>query len=1279
VFAEELKKLQSAGFTDTEIEAYAMERRQTLTASGFGQGEIDTYFGSPPFDPKPVELFVNTNLKAVPTGEQEIAKPITSFTEAIEAGLQMSVTGLLSRGKKPVLVVPDNASRVQRVASQVASLAGDVPAMVAGALIGAGGGPITGTAGAFALPAGLRRILMDKYEKGESATFGEFWDRLSGAIIDTAKGYVTGAATGAAGKAVGLVPIVSPTAKTVATVGSEVATMVTIGNALEGTVPKADDFLDATLALGFIKGSAKVAKKLRTIYAKTGVTPEQFAQDAMKDPTIKQDLASENMEIPKAYGGKQEPLTPPEAKKMDILPEDRLPITPPQRTILDRIVLDEPTQAKMTLSDLYTNIFDNLNPIKQALKGAGKEELPAAQNPYTLERLARGTMGKATEFLKYGAFEFSTYKTSTKGYEQILEPVKKDLDGFRAYMVAKRAIEKEAQGIKTGVPLNEAREVVRGGATKYEQVFRERVDYRNAMLDYLQQSGILSVESVKAMREANKDYVPFYRFFEEQEQGRPASSKNVRDPIHAMTGSERQILDPIVSDIKDTFLFVGIAERNAARQAFVQLGPELAEKQKPPIRPIQITEPEIRKMIDTFLSFKKETAKTRTEATTTTGESGAPQEPTRAGKLMEEQLMEALTARGRSKSEAEQIVRRVVEAKTGQVGSVNTETIIKELESTTYVPGLDIRLPDEAATVFRALRAPVGKDEIAVFTDGKHEVYKIDPKVAEAFQDVDKVSANFLTGMLLHTPASLLRAGVTITPDFIARNVLRDAISAFIYAGSNPIKTAMGMKSLLTKDTAFHNWMKGGGANATMVAIDRDYIHKHLVDLNLETGLITKAWNVAKTPLDILRAASELVENATRLGAVRSELMQSQSKAKIQALSMIAREATVDFARHGKETQEFAKATAFFNPALQGLDRFARELKNNPTGTLAKTFVTVTLPSIALWYANQGDKDIENLPRWQKDLFWVTKVPLPDGGSFILRIPKPHEFGVLFGSLPERLLDAFVADHPDAMKDIERSLIQAFVPNMVPTAAVPLVSQFANRNFFTGGSLIPLHLEGLMPEYQYTEYTSELAKAIGSLIGAFPGMERAALRSDEPFIGGVARALTSPILIETYVRDWTGGMGMYLLQLADKGLREAHALPDTVKPAATLADLPVVKAFVVRYPSAQAQSIQDFYDAFAEKKKVYDTFVVKAKEGDLAAAEKVQAYDPSAMVQLDDMRTALTEHSAIIRGISKNPDMSAGEKRQLIDTLYYRMIELSQFGNDALRQIEQAVKGGKKW
>ena len=130
---------------------------------------------------------------------------------------------------------------------------------------------------------------------------------------------------------------------------------------------------------------------------------------------------------------------------------------------------------------------------------------------------------------------------------------------------------------------------------------------------------------------------------------------------------------------------------------------------------------------------------------------------------------------------------------------------------------------------------------------------------------------------------------------------------------------------------------------------------------------------------------------------------------------------------------------------------------------------------------------------------------------------------------------------------------------------------------------------------------------------------------------------------------------------------------ETVLPAKTLSDIPVVKAFVVRYPSASAQNIQDFYDGYYEKRKVYDTIMAKAKEGDLEAVEKTMRFDPSATIQLSAIREALTQQSMLIRNVWKDPAMSPSDKRQLIDTLYFRMMELAEAGNRGLRDAEKLM------
>ncbi len=870
-------------------------------------------------------------------------------------------------------------------------------------------------------------------------------------------------------------------------------------------------------------------------------------------------------------GKPPEPPRPPESPE----PSDA------QKQVLSRIVQEDHKQLIPTFRQMYTGIVDRLNPIKMAMRDEGVK-LPTSRNPYDLERLTAGVFGKGKQFITKATFDFDTYKDTGKSYEAIMEPVKNDMDGFRAYMASRRAVELEGRGIDTGIPIDAAKAVIADGAAKYEPVFQDRLAYRGALLDYLEKSGILNKETRAAMEEANKAYVPFYRYFEEQP--RAGTAKVVRNPIKQIEGSERQILDPITSDIKDTFLFMQLAEKNAARQAFVGLGKNFAEKVKQPLLPVKLQEGELRKILGDSAEFVD--------------------------------------------------------------------------------PKVD--------TIFRAVRSTPAKDEVVVFDNGKPSTYKVDPDVAEAFNATDKTTAGFLANML-NTPASLLRAGVTLSPDFMPRNMIRDAVSAFVYAGSHPIKTIKGAVHLGLQDTAFQNWMKGGGSGATMVSMDRNYISQHLFELNAETGLMKKAWNVLKTPVEILRSASEFVENATRVGSVGDEMAVAKDKAAIQALALISREATVDFARRGSNPflASYSHQTAFMNPGIQGIDRMYRAIKENPQGTLAKSFIAITIPSLLLWWQNHDKQWFQDIPRWQKDFFWTFS---PDDGKTIMRIPKPFELGVLFGSLPERLMDAFVADTPDAMKGIDSSISQAFYPNLIPTWASPVIEQFSNRSLFTGQPLIPKDVENQLPEYRYNTYTTELAKKLGGELGAFPGMKEMSIGNEGSVTPGVARALTSPALIEHYVQAWSGGLGMYFLKAADLALRKTGQLPDPVNPTDALADIPFVKAFVVRYPSAGAQPIQDFYDAYGQHKMAADTIMAQAKQGNIGAVNKEMKFDPVAFMQLEGIHQALGETAQLVRLIYKNPEMTPDDKRQIIDTLYFRMTELGKAGNDAMKQSEANAK-----
>jgi hypothetical protein len=78
----------------------------------------------------------------------------------------------------------------------------------------------------------------------------------------------------------------------------------------------------------------------------------------------------------------------------------------------------------------------------------------------------------------------------------------------------------------------------------------------------------------------------------------------------------------------------------------------------------------------------------------------------------------------------------------------------------------------------------------------------------------------------------------------------------------------------------------------------------------------------------------------------------------------------------------------------------------------------------------------------------------------------------------------------------------------------------------------------------------------------------------------------------------------------------------------------VVKAFMVRYPSATTQSIQYCEDAYSANKKFYDTWMAKAQEGDANAMARIRAAGgPRMFVQLDGIKQVLAEHNKLIRDV----------------------------------------------
>jgi hypothetical protein len=171
------------------------------------------------------------------------------------------------------------------------------------------------------------------------------------------------------------------------------------------------------------------------------------------------------------------------------------------------------------------------------------------------------------------------------------------------------------------------------------------------------------------------------------------------------------------------------------------------------------------------------------------------------------------------------------------------------------------------------------------------------------------------------------------------------------------------------------------------------------------------------------------------------------------------------------------------------------------------------------------------------------------------------------------------------------------------------------------------------------------------------------------------------------VRGWSGGLGMLILRKADEVLQKTGVLPEQIKPTKTLADIPIIKGFVVRYPSAGAESVQRFYENYNAAFSVYQSIKYLEKEGKTQEANEAILKNPAALLafssnlflskQIKSVRRALGNVHNYIDKVYANPAIDPNEKKRLINKSYLDMIKIAKHGNRMFKNIGKLGKQKK--
>lgn len=548
---------------------------------------------------------------------------------------------------------------------------------------------------------------------------------------------------------------------------------------------------------------------------------------------------------------------------------------------------------------------------------------------------------------------------------------------------------------------------------------------------------------------------------------------------------------------------------------------------------------------------------------------------------------------------------------------------------------------------WRALKN--GKDLITVKLEGEDYMIRVnDPDLYRAMTFFDRQPFGAMVNVAAKAKR-LLTAGVTASPEFMLRNFLRDSLSSWAISkdGFKPmIDSIKGVKKTLamegsTIDVMFSGasflggYVNGNDSGAMADTVRKSLRRKGMTPEQIaryEKSIIRNAAHAKGVVADVWEKYNrygEAVENGNREAVYDAAIKAGKSHAQAAFES----KDLMDFSMLGasRTMQVMTQVLPFFNARVQGLGKLTRELRDNPRA-IAKRAGMITAASLALLAHNWDDERYEGLPDWDKDANWHFWL-----GEHHWRIPKPFEIGVLFGTIPERMVRALGDKDTGSQfgKAVARAIGDTFALNPTPQLVKPMVEAAFNYDSFRGGPIDGPQDLNVRAEARYNEQTSLLMRELGELTGF------------------------SPKQLEHLVIGYTGTMGSYVMAAAD-GLIRASRPGESASWRAD--EIPLVKAvYRGTGPAKSTQHMEEFYRMLNEVNQLKRTVDQYRSEG-LTDKARELLEEQGGILKSRRSLSRTQQQVRVVRNkielIQRDKTMAAEEKRRRIDEMLARRNDL---------------------
>lgn len=1230
----QINSLSTAGFSNQEIEAWKKDKVETLSKAGFTTQEIAKDLGYKEINLTPIRNFWN---KIITLGKEEhekiyseleqlnaqndergffqkrkeelvgeIFEPSKYWSRGWDAGIYDLHQSYVNGEEIPELYttnMPDDTGFLERNIMNISRLIKDFPVY-----------------GAAAVSLGIATRSKDAALAGSGFVAGSLRQAYLTALQNdevngfndffkawTEEGIKAGATEAAQLYVASKVGNIfnGPLKKTFAQAAGFEAT----GAAIHQEMPSKEQMQDSVFLFGLFNYGAKATQKSKEIIKNNDRHLPELAEDIIIHKTVAEDIPSVTNSTPRHYGKEKTVTYKPEKFKEGLKFE-----TKEEQAIFDKTQYSErvpettvqgvKTKASELQNTSKTWFVDRLHPVRQIVEQVqNTKNTKGALNVYEKFRALLGVENKAGAAIENATFN-AKMKSNGKSFKEIISPL-----------------------FDKGFTLN-----LKKRDLKNKQTYAEFNNY--AIAKRVLEKGKQDIQTGITLEVANKvaNNPRLIKKYEKVRKELTDYNQRILEYAKDKGLLTKSAFDAMVAANKEYIGFARVMESTAKGEIKAGVSPlkKMKGSERDIIDPIETT------YSNTFAIIKK---------------------ADRNAAIKEfVELVEAGQKKGLFLDIKKKTITKSIKISEKELNDLGIDT--SKLSSKTL----------ENLQIFRKEFDKIGDDSVGVIRNGKFEVWEVGKELAEAMKDFDPRATQNLVGFIGRKPASWLRAGATLALDFVGANFLRDTVQAAIYSkyGFFPIVSSIrGLFDIIAGKTGlskksqklYEDWVKSGGMQSTMMSVDRAIFDKPAFDI-LNKGQIR---NKAENPIEILRVISETFENATRVSEFRRAYNASikkgmSHKEALERGGFESRDVTLDFGKMGTKIKTLNQISAFYNARIQGYAKLYDAFKERPTRALLAITGGIMTPTALLWFLNKDDKDIQAQPEWVKRHYWL--ISSGEGEDKIIhKIPKPFDVGVVFASLVESFLNHNYNKDETIKKELDGwfndYLLQTgkgFIPT--PQIILPIFEAWTNKSWFRDTPLVPEYIAKNLPnEMQYTNYTSESAKLIATTLYKIIG-------TDSKF--------TNPVMIDNFVRAWTGTLGRYALQASDKALIKSGLIEDPIKPDQPLSSMPVFRAFIAKNPDLNSEWVTTFFEEYNKVEKQLNKAAALEKEGKAIEAENIIKKIDDRKLQLKIYADAIKEYGAIIRNIYNNKEYSPEEKRELIDAFGFAMIKTAKRSLDLM-------------